>query len=36
MQQLSKMPNDTVEKADLALEIGPIVKNDFNIKTLPL
>ena len=31
-----KMPNDTVEGADLALEIGSKVKNDFGIKELPL
>jgi len=31
-----KMPNVTVEGADLALEIGAKVKTDFNIKTLPL
>ena len=32
----SKMPNDTVEGADLALEIGVKVKTDFDIKNLPL
>ena len=32
----TKMPNDTVEGADLALEIGTRVKNDFDSKTLPL
>ena len=32
----TKMPNDTIEGADLALEIGTKVKNDFDIKTLPL
>ena len=32
----TKMPNDTVEGADLALEIGSKVKSDFDIKTLPL
>ena len=32
----AKMPNDTVEGADLALEVGPTVKRDFDIKTLPL
>ena len=32
----TKMPNDTVEGADLALEIGTKVKNDFDNKTLPL
>ena len=32
----TKMPNDTVEGVDLAIEIGSRVKNDFNIKTLPL
>ena len=32
----TKMPNDTVEGADLALEIGTKVKNDFGSKTLPL
>ena len=31
-----KMPNDTIEGADLALEIGAKVKKDFDIKTLPL
>ena len=31
-----KMPNDTVEGADLALEIGLKVKSDFDNKTLPL
>jgi len=31
-----KMPNITVEGADLALEIGTKVKNDFDSKTLPL
>ena len=31
-----KMPNVTVEGADLALEIGLKVKNDFDEKTLPL
>lgn len=31
-----KMPYDTVEGADLALEIGSKVKSDFDIKTLPL
>ena len=31
-----KMPNDTVEGADLALEIGTKVKRDFDNKTLPL
>ena len=31
-----KMPHDTVEGADLALEIGSKVKSDFDIKTLPL
>ena len=30
-----KMPNDTVEGADLALEIGSKVKSDFDNKTLP-
>ena len=32
----TKMQMDTVEGADLALEIGHKVKNDFDIKTLPL
>ena len=32
----TKMPNDTIEGADLALEIGSRVKNDFDAKTLPL
>ena len=31
-----KMPQDTVEGADLALEIGSKVKSDFSIETLPL
>ena len=30
------MPNDTVEGADLALEIGTKVNSDFDRKTLPL
>ena len=32
----TKMPNITVEGADLALEIGAKVKSDFDYKTLPL
>ena len=32
----TKMPNVTVEGADLAWEIGPKVKKDFDDKTLPL
>ena len=32
----TKMPNITVEGADLALEIGAKIKKDFDIKTLPL
>ena len=32
----TEMPNETVEGADLALEIGLKVKRDFDIKTLPL
>ena len=32
----TQMLYDTVEGADLAMEIGQKVKNDFNIKTLPL
>ena len=32
----TKMPNITVEGADLALEIGAKVKKDFDSKTLPL
>ena len=32
----TKMPNDTVEGADLAVEIGPKVKSDFSIETFPL
>jgi len=32
----TKMPNDTIEGADLALEIGLKVKSDFDAKTLPL
>ena len=31
-----KMPNDTIEGADLALTIGTQVKRDFDNKTLPL
>ena len=30
------MSNDTVEGADLALEIGAKIKSDFDAKTLPL
>ena len=32
----TKMPNDTIEGADLVLEIGTKVKSDFDNKTLPL
>ena len=32
----TKMPNDTVEGADLAIEIGTKVKSDFDNKALPL
>ena len=32
----TQMLNDTIEGADLALEIGAKVKRDFNIQTLPL
>ena len=32
----TKMPNDTVEGADLAIEIGSKVKSDFSIEMLPL
>jgi glycerol-3-phosphate dehydrogenase (NAD(P)+) len=32
----TQMPHDTVEGADLALEIGPKVKKDFDRKDLPL
>ena len=32
----TKMPKDTIEGADLALEIGSKIKNDFDIKQLPL
>ncbi len=32
----TKMPNDTVEGADLAIKIGYKVKSDFSIETLPL
>ena len=32
----TKMLNDTIEGADLALQIGPKVKSDFDIKKLPL
>ena len=31
-----KMPKDTIEGADLALEIGSKVKSDFDVKKLPL
>ena len=31
-----KMPTETIEGADLALEIGQKVKDDFNIESLPL
>ena len=31
-----KMPNDTIEGADLVFEIGSQVKKDFDIKNLPL
>ena len=31
-----KMPNETIEGADLIKEIGFKVKRDFNVKTLPL
>jgi glycerol-3-phosphate dehydrogenase (NAD(P)+) len=31
-----KMPEDTIEGADLALEVGSKVKSDFDIKQLPL
>jgi len=34
--KMKKMPNVTVEGADLALEIGFKIKNDFNLKALPL
>ena len=32
----TKMPKDTVEGAELALEIGAKIKSDFDNKTLPL
>ena len=32
----NKMPNDTIEGADLAFEIGSQVKEDFDIKILPV
>ena len=32
----TKMPKDTIEGADLALEVGSKVKSDFDIKQLPL
>tara|TARA_Y100001970_G_C14213573_1_gene848356 strand:+ start:1482 stop:2474 length:993 start_codon:yes stop_codon:yes gene_type:complete len=32
----NKMPKETIEGADLSLEIGAKVKNDFDAKTLPL
>ena len=31
-----KMPNDTIEGADLAMEIGEKIKKDFDSKVLPL
>ena len=34
--KMKKMPNVTVEGADLALEIGFKIKNDFSLKDLPL
>ena len=34
--KIVKMKNDTVEGADLAMEIGFKVKKDYDIKTLPL
>jgi len=34
--KMKKMPNVTVEGADLALEIGFKIKSDFNLKALPL
>ena len=34
--KMKKMPNYTIEGADLALEIGEKVKKDFDNKTLPL
>ena len=30
------MKNDTVEGADLVMEIGNMVKKDFDLETLPL
>ena len=32
----TKMPNETVEGAELIFEIGNKVKNDFSMKQLPL
>ena len=32
----TKMPNETVEGADLAIKIGPKVKSDFSLEKLPL
>jgi len=32
----TKMPNDTVEGAELAFEIGSKLKSDFDTRTLPL
>ena len=32
----SKMPNDTIEGAELIIEIGNKVKSDFNINQLPI
>ena len=36
MQKKLKMPNETVEGAELIFEIGAKIKNDFSIKKLPL
>ena len=32
----TKMPKETVEGADLAIEIASKIRNDFDVKTLPL
>ena len=36
MAKKTKMPKDTIEGADLALEIGAKIKNDFKNEKLPL
>jgi len=36
MKQKKKMPNVTVEGADLVLEIGKKIKKEFSTKEIPL